>query len=246
MPANAKSTAEKQVAPYLSPRGLQFLRGLARNNQREWFNERKAAFEADVKRPMLAILEAVTSAMTEFAPAHVRAPEQILMRIYRDTRFSKDKLPYKTHVAGWWVRDGLQKTSGAGYYLHISGKEVVIAFGAYMADPEQLLLIRRHLLDQHAQYRRLFCGAKVCKLFPDAEEGDPLRRSPKGFPSEHPALDLIRQRRWGRSTTLPADAAIAVDFAKQVAGHFRAAAPLVDLLNTPLRKRAERPHKPLF
>lgn len=242
----AAGKAPEPVRPYFSQDGLRFLRGLARNNRRDWFNDRKSVYETELKRPMLAVIEAVTGAMMDFAPAHVRAPESIMLRIYRDTRFSKEKLPYKTHVSGWWVRDGLKKTSGAGYYMHVSGREVIIAFGVYMPDAEQLLAIRRALLEHHEEYRRLDASRMLRRLFPEKEEGSPLSRSPKGFPAEHPALDLIRQRRWGRSATLAFEAATKPDFAKTVANSFRAAAPLVDLLNRPLVRSAERPRRPLF
>jgi uncharacterized protein (TIGR02453 family) len=238
--------ASGAVRPYFSQDGLRFLRGLARNNHRDWFNDRKSVYEAELKRPMLALIEAVTGAMMDFAPAHVRPAEAIMLRIYRDTRFSKEKVPYKTHVSGWWVRDGLLKTSGAGYYLHISGKEVVVAFGVYMPDAEQLLAIRRFLLEHHEEYRRLAANRTLRRLYPESEDGSPLSRSPKGFPCEHPALELIRQRRWGGSATLPSDAATRTDFAKTVANYYRAAAPLVELLNRPLVRSAEKPRRPLF
>ena len=80
----------------------------------------------------------------------MRPAEKSLFRIYRDTRFSNDKRPYKTHVAAWWSHQGLQKTSGAGYYFHVSAKEVIIAAGAYMPEKEQLAAIRHWLLDHHA------------------------------------------------------------------------------------------------
>src|ERR1700724_3603183 len=171
-----------EVRPYFSQDGLRFLRGLARNNHRDWFNDRKSVYETELKRPMLAVIEAVTDAMMDFAPAHVRPAESIMLRIYRDTRFSNEKVPYKTHVSGWWVRDGLLKTSGSGYYLHVSGKEVVIAFGVYLADAEQLLAIRRSLLEHHEEYRRLDANRTLRRLFPESEDGSPLSRSPKGFP----------------------------------------------------------------
>jgi uncharacterized protein (TIGR02453 family) len=239
-------SAPEAVRPYFSQDGLRFLRGLARNNHRDWFNDRKSVYEAELKRPMLALIEAVTGAMMDFAPGHVRPAESIMLRIYRDTRFSKEKVPYKTHVSAWWVRDGLLKTSGAGYYLHVSGKEAVIAFGVYMPDSEQLLAIRRFLLQHHEEYRRLDASRAVRRLFPESEDGSPLSRSPKGFPAEHPGLDLIRQRRWGRSATLASEAAAKPDFAKTVGSYYRAAAPLVELLNRPLVKSAERPRRPLF
>jgi hypothetical protein len=80
----AKSSREKgkqEAQSYFTPEGLRFLRGLARNNNRDWFNARKPVYEAQIKRPMLAVIEAVTGAMMDFAPGHVRAPESIMMRI---------------------------------------------------------------------------------------------------------------------------------------------------------------------
>jgi uncharacterized protein (TIGR02453 family) len=236
----------QETRSYLAPEGLRFLRGLARNNNRDWFNERKSIYEAEIKRPMLAVIEAVTGAMMDFAPGHVRAPESIMMRIYRDTRFSKEKLPYKTHVAAWWVHDGLRKTSGAGFYLHVSGKQVEIAAGAFMPDTEQLLAIRRFLMEHHEEYRKLAQARALRRLVSDEESGEPLSRSPKGFPAEHPAAALYRQKRWGFSASLTSETATKAEFAKTVASYFRAAAPLVALLNGPLLVKAERPRRPLF
>lgn len=246
LPKNAASTKPNPASlhPYFTQAGLRFLRSLKRNNHRDWFHQRKPIYEAEIKRPMLAVIEAVTAAMMDFAPGHVRPPEKIMLRIYRDTRFSSDKRPYKSHIAGWWVHDGLQKTSGAGFYLHISGAEVEIAAGAFMPDAEQLLAIRRFLLEHHAEYRRL--ARALQRRLPQDENGSPLTRSPKGFPAEHPAADLFRRKRWGFGVSLAAQAATQPDFAQTVAGYFRAAAPLVALLNRPLLARAERPRRPLF
>ena len=152
-------------AAHLRPEGLAFLRNLARNNDREWFTPRKAVYEAELKEPMLAIIRKVTDAMMDFAPAFVRPAEKCLFRIYRDTRFSANKLPYKTHVAAWWSHQGLEKTSGAGYYFHISAKEVVVAAGAYMPEKDQLAAIRHWLLDHHAEFRKLLQKPAVRKTF---------------------------------------------------------------------------------
>jgi uncharacterized protein (TIGR02453 family) len=100
MPRVTKPAATAPAA-HLRPEGLAFLRALTRNNDREWFTPRKAIFEAELKEPMLAIVRKVTDAMTTFAPSFVRPAEKCLFRIYRDTRFSADKRPYKTHVAAW-------------------------------------------------------------------------------------------------------------------------------------------------
>jgi len=240
-----KNSLPDTALPYLRPEALKFLRGLARNNNRDWFLPRKPIFDAELKAPMLAICRRVTDAMLEFAPEHVRPAEKSILRIYRDTRFSADKTPYKSHIAAWWSRAGLEKTSGGGFYLHVSAKEVTIAAGVYMPEREQLLRIRTWLLDHHDEVRKLLKDRKLRKHFSELD-GMLLTRPPKGFPKEHPALDLILYRQWGVSASLPAEAALDKNFAKKVIDYFRLAAPLVEALNTPLVATLNTGRKPLF
>src|ERR1700723_2753594 len=141
--------------PGFTEEALRFFRGLKRNNRREWFEERREIYERAVKAPMLALIEQLTLGMTDYAPAHVRPAAKCLFRIYRDTRFSADKSPYKSHLGAWWSRSGLEKTSGAGYYMHVSSTDLVIAAGAYMPEKEQTLAIRRKLLEDHAEWKQL-------------------------------------------------------------------------------------------
>jgi uncharacterized protein (TIGR02453 family) len=231
---STKSTAATAPVPaHLRPEGLKFLRGLEKHNDREWFTPRKATYEAELKEPMLAIIRKVTDAMIDFAPNHVRPAEKSLFRIYRDTRFSNNKLPYKTHVAAWWSHSGLEKTSGAGYYFQVSPKGVVIAAGAYMPEKEQLAAIRHWLLENHKEFRKLLNKPAVRKTFAEFE-GEALTRPPKGFPPEHPAMDLIKCKQWGLSTTLPVAASLKPDFPQTLIKHFKLLAPIVDALNTPI------------
>jgi uncharacterized protein (TIGR02453 family) len=250
----AKSSANKfnKIAPnpanplpYLRPAALTFLRNLARHNDREWFQPRKATYEAELKEPMLAIVRKITDAMTGFAPSHVRPAEKSLFRIYRDTRFSSDKRPYKTHVAAWWTHTGLDKTSGAGYYFHVSPKEVIVAAGSYMPEKEQLAQIRNWLLEHHAEFRRLLNRPAVRKAFTEFE-GNTLSRPPKGFPKDHPAMDLVQHRQWGLSATLPPAIALKPEFAATIIRYFQLAAPLVDALNTPIAAALAPRRKVLF
>jgi uncharacterized protein (TIGR02453 family) len=240
-PASATSTA----APYFRPQALTFLRNLTRHNDRDWFTPRKAEFEAELKEPMLSIVRRITDAMVSFAPHHMRPAEKSLFRIYRDTRFSSDKRPYKTHVAAWWSHQGLDKTSGAGYYFHVSAKEVIIAAGAYMPEKDQLAAIRHWLLENHTSFRKLLQKPNVRRTFTEFE-GNALTRPPKGFPPGHPALDLIQCRQWGLSVTLPANTALDPDFAAVIIRHFKLAAPVVDALNTPIAAALAPQKKVLF
>src|SRR6201992_1395918 len=231
--------------PYFREAGLRFLRSLKRNNRREWFEAHKPEFERELKQPMLALIEKVNKAMEAFAPAHIRPPQKCMMRIYRDIRFSSDKRPYKTHISAWWSREGLEKTSGGGYYMHISPDEVHIAAGVYMPEREQLLAIRQHLLIHHEDVRKLL-NARKLKRAMDSFTGLPLTRPPKGFPKEHPAMDLLLCRQWGVGVNLEPETALKKDFAGEVIQRFRLAAPLVDALNTPLLALLQRKRKPLF
>jgi uncharacterized protein (TIGR02453 family) len=183
--------------------------------------------------------------MMDFAPAFVRPAEKCLFRIYRDTRFSANKLPYKTHVAAWWSHQGLEKTSGAGYYFHVSAKEVIVAAGAYMPEKDQLSQIRHWLLDHHAEFRNLLQGAALRKIFSEFE-GNALTRPPKGFPCEHPGMDLIRCRQWGLSATLSTEEALKPKFATTLIRYFKIAAPVVDALNTPIAAAQAPKRKVLF
>jgi len=241
----APKAALTETNPFFSEESLKFLRALKRNNRRDWFDPRKPLFEAVLKTPMLKVIDGVTAAMADFSPEHVRPAQKCMMRIYRDTRFSNDKTPYKTNVAAWWSRHGLEKTSGGGFYFHLTAKELVIAAGVYMPEREQLMAIRTFLLDHHLELRRLLNDKKLLRLF-TPDHGEMLSRPPKGFPKDHLAMDLLKCRQWAVFARMPAQEALEPDLMKKIAAHFRAAAPLVALLNRPLATAPKEKRPPLF
>jgi len=112
------------IFPGLPAEGVKFLSALARNNRREWFQPRKHIYEERVKAPMAELVTALNSEMMRFAPDYVNEPAKAIYRIYRDTRFSKDKTPYKTHIAAIFPRRGLEKHGGGGLYFSVSAKEI--------------------------------------------------------------------------------------------------------------------------
>jgi uncharacterized protein (TIGR02453 family) len=230
------------MTTHFSNDALKFLRGLKRNNDREWFAARKDVYERELKAPMLALVAEVNDAMIEFAPENVRAPQKAMMRIYRDIRFSKDKRPYKIHQAAWWARQGLEKTSGGGFYFDVSSTEVTIAAGVFMPEREQLLAIRRHLVDHHTELRQLLAGKKL-KTAMQQIDGVRLTRPPKGFAVDDPAMDLLLCKQWGVISKLPAEFATRPTLVKEIVMRFKLAAPIVALLNLPL---TAKPRKPLF
>ena len=192
---------------------------------------------------MLALIEEINHAFANFAPDHVRPPHKAMMRIYRDTRFDVSRgiteRPYKTQVAAWWSCAGMEKTSGAGFYFHLSATELTIAAGCYMPAAEQLLAIRRYLLSHHAELRRLLAGKKLRAAMSELE-GHRLTRPPRGFLASDPAVvaaqDLLLARQWGVSANLPSDAALRPTLLKEITTRFALAAPVVAFLNTAIRQ----------
>src|SRR3954469_17099222 len=100
-----------------TPGAIAFLRDLKKNNDREWFTPRKSVYEEQLRLPMIGMVRAVHGEMLRFAPEYVGAPAKCGFRIYRDTRFAKDKTPYKTHIAASFGRNGLEKNRGGMYYF---------------------------------------------------------------------------------------------------------------------------------
>ncbi len=233
------------TAPQFTPQGIEFLRKLKRNNRREWFQARRDVYERELKQPMLALIERLMHGMSDYAQNHIRPPQKCMMRIYRDTRFSADKTPYKTHISAWWTSNGLEKTSGGGYYLSLSATELVIAAGLYMPPKEQMLAIRHHLLENYVKFRRILENKKL-RAKMTLHDPQALTRPPKGFSADHPAMEWVKWRQWGVIATLPATEALKPTLAAAIEEHFRLAAPLVDFLNQPLLRATEKKKKPLF
>jgi uncharacterized protein (TIGR02453 family) len=223
----------RAVFPGFSDEALAFFRSLARNNKREWFQPRKTIFDEKVKAPMLELIAALNADMAKFAPLHVTEPAASLYRIYRDTRFSKDKKPYKTHQAAYFPRRGLDRSRGSGYYFAVSHESVAVGGGMYMPLPEVLLAVRNRLADRHAEFRKIVQSKMLKSLFGEME-GEQLSRVPKGFAADHPAADLLRYKQFFFYIELPPELATSNKLAGEIRKRFEALTPLVDFLNAPI------------
>jgi uncharacterized protein (TIGR02453 family) len=220
--------------PGFPPEAMTFFRGLKKNNKREWFQQRKHIYDERVKAPMLDLVTAVNAHLAQFAPDYIVDPAKAVYRIYRDTRFSKDKTPYKTHIAASFPRRGLQKHAGAGFYFSVAPDELEFAGGVYMPGPDELRGIRNFLDGNHEEFQRIVQGRSLCKLMGELQ-GDSLSRVPKGFLPDHPAADLLRMKQWLFYTT-DADPALATTakLLPAIVDRFRAMTPFVEFLNRPL------------
>jgi uncharacterized protein (TIGR02453 family) len=233
---------------HFTPETMTFLRGLARHNDRDWFEPRRDTYERALRQPILAVAEEISQGFAKFAPDHTRPANKAVMRIYRDTRFSKNKQPYKTHLAAWWSRHGMEKTSGGGYYLQVGPQGVMVAAGVYMPEREQLLAIRRWMSAHHLAYRKELAKQLRSKTLGFTPiDAHPLTRMPKGFAADDPADELIRATSWGIHAELPASLALQPAFITEVLKRFKAATSITEMLNQAILEGSPRAiRKPLF
>jgi len=229
----------RSAFPGFPAEGIQFFRGLARNNNRDWFQPRKAIFEEKVKAPMQELVAALNASLLEYAPEYVTDPAKAIYRFYRDTRFSKDKSPYKQQIAASFRRRGLERHDGAGFYFSVSHKEVAVGGGIYMPMPETLLAVRNHIAARHQEFRRITESRAVRKLLGELQ-GERLSRTPKGFPSGHPADDLLRMKQFLLYIELPPETATTTRLFREIDSRFRAMTPFLEFLNAPLAPKRKK------
>jgi len=228
-----------------------FFRALEKNNDRAWFGERKALFEQEVRGPMVALVTMLNERMRKLSADHIAdEPERLIYRIYRDTRFSKDKTPYKTHIGATFPRAGLSKHGGGGFYLGVSHEHVEVAGGLYMPPPEELAAVRGAIARDAKGLLKLIKAIersrKVGKL-----TGARLKRPPKGFETATAeAGELLKYKQLYFYQTLPAAVALSPRIRREIVSRFELLAEFVEWINRAiLAARAdgaedERPVRP--
>ena len=214
---------------------LRFLRALKRNNRREWFNAHRDDYEAYVRQPMTAIVERLADDFRTFAPELVASPKVSMYRIYRDTRFSDNKTPYKTHVAAVFPTRGLLKHEGAGLYFHVSPDQVWIGGGMYSPQPAQLYAVRGHIAANTRKLRAIL-ESPGFRRHVGQLEGEKLKRVPRGFPNDHQAAEYLKHRYFIAGAEFPATLAASPKLYGTLLAVFRRVIPLSRFLNVPLLK----------
>lgn len=208
-----------------------FLKRLEKNNNREWFNENKKEFkeiEAEVKQ--------VYNQLFEMVNTHDDIDKMKMFRIYRDVRFSKNKLPYKTHFGGSFHRTK-PKLRG-GYYLHIQpNNESFIATGFWEPQKDDLFRIRKEFEQDDRDIRKIIENKKFIDVW-GPFVGDELKTAPKGFNKEHKAIDLIRKKQFIFTKKYTDKEVLSPAFLKEVDNAFNAVRPffnyMSDVLTTDL------------
>ena len=241
MATRAQLLKSESRFPGFSSEAISFLRGLERNNKREWFQPRKHIYEEHVRAPLEALVNAINGEFADFLPRYVTPVKKATFRIYRDTRFSKDKRPYKTHVAATFYLQSLGKAAGPCFYFHFTHKELLVFAGVYMPEREELLAIRNLLAERHQEFCQIMRGNTLRKCMGELQ-GEQLSRVPKGFDKDHPAEDLIRRKQWFLESTLTGDLITSPRMLPEIMTRFRAAAPMIEFLAQPFVKE-NKPRK---
>jgi uncharacterized protein (TIGR02453 family) len=170
-------------------RRSRFLRALKRNNDREWFRARKAEYEQHVRGPMIELLARLAGDFRTFAPELMADPKVSLFRIYRDTRFSENKSPLKTHVAAYFPPRGFPRPEGAGLYIEIAPQWVWMGGGIYMPTTAELQAIREQVAATHPRLHRIVTAPTFRKVLGQLS-GDRLTRVPARLRQEPSGREL--------------------------------------------------------
>ncbi len=226
-------------APRFTADALRFLRALKRNNRREWFQPRRDQYEAHVRAPMVALVERLAVDFETFAPELLASPQRSIYRIYRDTRFSDNKTPYKTNIAAHFPHRELPKGGSAGLYIEIATEWVWVGGGLYMPDTSHLVAIREHIAGNLRQLRAIV-ESPGFKRAVGRLEGDRLQRVPRGYPKDHEAAEYLKFRQFLAGREFPASLATSPRFYRSVLGVFRKVAPLTRFLNDALMQASSQ------
>ena len=216
-----------------TPKAASFLRALKRNNDREWFRARKDHYDTHVRAPMVQVIERLAQDFRTFAPELSASPKHSLFRIYRDTRFSNDKKPLKTHAGAVFRTRQLPRPQGAGLYFEIAGGWVWIGGGMWRPEPPELVRIREHIAETWPEMRNITRAVSFRRRF-DELSGDTMTRVPRGYPSDHPAAQYLKYRQFYGGAEFPAALAHSREFYPTLVATFKALMPLVRFLNEPL------------
>jgi len=207
--------------------GLAFLKKLKRNNNRPWFQKHKSDYEDLVRFPMQSLVASLGEEMRSDAPEIEFNPRRSIFRIYRDVRFSKNKVPYKTNIgAAFPVRGRKGPTESPGLYLHIEPGQIFIGGGVYMPTGPQLKAIRKKIAADPSSFYDVIKDPGFRRMF-GGIQGEKLTKAPLGYPKDHPMIEHLRHKQFYVGLILAEQECLKPGFLMKVTKGFRTAMPLV-------------------
>ncbi|PWH82345.1 TIGR02453 family protein [Algibacter marinivivus] len=202
-----------------------FFKKLEKNNNRDWFNDNKSEFKAIEKD-----VKAFYNTIHENLNIHDEIDKLKIFRIYRDVRFSKNKLPYKTHFGGSFHRT--KPRLRGGYYLHIQpNNESFIATGFWEPAKEDLMRIRKEFEMDDSEIREILANKKFNSVWGDSFIGDEVKSAPRGFAKDHKAIDLIKKKQYIFTKKYTDKEVLDVNFLNEIDMSFKAIRPFFDYMS---------------
>ncbi|WP_294311250.1 DUF2461 domain-containing protein [uncultured Chryseobacterium sp.] len=220
------------MSSVLSPEVFGFLKKLSQNNNREWFSEHKNLY-VESQQNVIAFLESLITKMSGFDEELAKIDaKKALFRIYRDTRFSKDKIPYKTNFgASLEMGKGSQK---GGYYLHLEPGKSFIAGGIYMPESSVLKELRKEISLYSEEFLAIINNNDFKKHFPEMDQEDKLKKIPQGFEKDDPMAEYLKLKNFIVVYDLKDKEVLDKNAVKNLTNIFKLMKPLNDFLNAPL------------
>jgi uncharacterized protein (TIGR02453 family) len=175
---------------------LTFFKNLVQNNNREWFIENKAFYEQYVKNPSIELVNSLSIRFANEGLPYIADKSKSLFRLYRDTRFSNDKSPYKTNLGILFplnsIHTKVQDVRTIGLYFHFDAKESFVAGGLHFTDTPTANLIRDRIAEEWKDLLSILENKEFKMNFPVLSQDNKLKKAPKGYPADHPAIEILK------------------------------------------------------
>ena len=220
------------MSTYFSEASLKFLRGLARNNSREWFHAHKADYEAYVRGPFQRLLIDLQPALADVSPHYRAEPKTVggsLFRIQRDTRFANDKAPYKAWQGARLFHERGRQVEAPSFYLHLQPGGCFVGAGLWHPQPDTLRGLRQFLLDNPGSWKAAAHDTKFRKRF-DLDDSERLTRAPRGFPTDFEFADDLRRKNFVAFRAIDDEVMTGPRLLKTLATDLPGLAPFTDYL----------------
>ncbi len=208
---------------------LQFLYELSQNNNRDWFEKNKKRYESTVKLPFEKLVAEIIDRLKAFEPGFQIAPKDCIHRIYRDTRFSADKTPYKTHVSAVFTTQGRKTMEQPGYYLHLEFGNLMLGGGGYFLDKEPLTKVRTAIAQDPDSFRAIVFEPNFVEKFGEVK-GEKNKVLPAEFKDAAKKEPLLANKQFYFMAELEPEICLQPDLAKFVVDYFKAGKALNDYL----------------
>jgi uncharacterized protein (TIGR02453 family) len=227
---SSKRRLEGKMSYVFPVEGLTFLRDLAANNTKEWFQANKVRYERELKGPARELVAAVNEELARISPDHVTEPGKAVNRINRDIRFAKDKTPYNTKVWAGFHDQTAPKGASAGFYFGFGLEDAGVGAGAWMPQKERLASLRAHFAAHYQRYFAVVEEQGYAQLF-EGGQSPRYKRVPAPYAADHPAASLLTLKGVHVSAPLDLGLVTSAELVPTIARYFRKLAPLVALLD---------------